>query len=850
MGFQNRSEFISAQASEKVTLAQVEANAPLREWTLQSGDIYTKVVSYFVIGMYQGDTALSEAASSSVTEGEWYYDTATSTIYIHVTGGGDPGLVETIVRYQFHFADAPITASYDLINTSAHVHYDGRIMQAPGYKHKIGTEQKLTSVIGSGVLKLENTDAGLDDIFDTLFFENREVRIYSWNRDLDFDSARIIFRGRITNKTYSSDAVEFRIKDNLFDLEQPVPQDPYTDDDDVNEDIKGRYKRWVYGRVDGLKFQSVDQIGDGFSIGGTVEGSPATTTLTGTGTTFLADCSPDDTITIGTQEFTVESVQSDTSLTLDTEPRFAFTAQTATLKPNIPTTNKNREFFVAGHATATLSTTVTSVIQFNRIGLASVDGFQAGDFIEFATGERIEIKNIDNINNIVVLQQNVILQPSIGSTATRQPVQKVFVEGESVNDDDFSITNNTTETKITLDSDTEFNLARTVSLGFDATFTNGSRSVTTTDPVDLREIIKPRDWVRPTDLSFTTFYEVLQVDEQSFELRTSFADPNHTGATEGKLPDYIGDDTILSGDVLGRTKDGTPSGTWIQTAADVVLDLLTEINVPAINTASFATAAEDNRELVSVALPLSPTGSQPSVKSVVDLLNKSVNGSLTLDNDLQLKYKILLAELDPNLTEISDNDVVRWSIRSTNNESIRNSLIRYRHQDIVRATLDSGANAITFSSDFVKNYIGTNKSNELDIYLYNVRSARVAAHRDVYYRSLSRADITIESDLRLENVEIGDQVLLNFDRLYKRLGDPSSRKKVAVVVGKQVTGQRTILELTDLGNIYNRTAIITDNAAPDFSAATEDEKLKLGFITDNRGIIDNDETTLNVNLIN
>ena len=849
MGFEDRSEFIAAQASEKITLAQVEANAPLREWTLVSGNVYEKIVPYYTINMFVGETELSLAADANVTEGEWFYDSVESKVTIHVPGGGDPGLVETIVRYQFHYSDAPVTASYDLTNTGKHVHYEGRIRTSPGYKHKIGTEQKLTSIIGSGVLKLENTDAGLDDIFDTLFFENREVRIYSWNRQLDFDSARIIFRGRITNKTYTDSTVEFRIKDNLFDLEQPVPLQPYTDDDDVNEDIKGRYKRWVYGRVDGLKLQSIDQIGDGYSITGTFEGTPASTTLTGTGTTLLADVSPGDLLTIGTQEFTIESVQSDTTLTVDTEPSFAFTLQPATLKPDIPTTVKNRDFFVAGHESATLSTTVTSLVQFNRVGLANTTGFSPGDFVEFATGERIEIKNIDTVNNIIVLQQNVIVQPSVGSTVIRQPVQQLFVEGDLVNDDDFSLTNSTVTT-ISFDSDTEFNLARTQSFGFDATFTNGSRTVTTTDDIDLREILSPRDFIRPTDITFTTFYEILQVEEQSLELRVNFADPNHTGSTEGKKPNYIGDDTVVSGNVLGKTANGLSSGEWLQTAGQVVLDLLTELNITAVDTASFDQADEDNRELLSIALPLSPTGSLPTTKSVVDIINKSVNGSLTLDNDLQLKYKILLAELDPNLISINDNDVVRWSIKSTSNESIRNSLIKYRHQDVLRSTLESGSNAISFSSDFVKNYIGTNKTNELDVYLYNVRSARVAAHRDVYYRSLSRADITIDTDLRLENVEIGHQVQLEFDRLYKRLGDPSSSKKVAVVVGKQVTGQNVRLELTDLGNIYNRTAIITDNAAPDYSASTEDEKLTLGFITDNRGIIDDDETTLNVNLIN
>lgn len=75
------------------------------------------------------------------------------------------------------------------------------------------------------------------------------------------------------------------------------------------------------------------------------------------------------------------------------------------------------------------------------------------------------------------------------------------------------------------------------------------------------------------------------------------------------------------------------------------------------------------------------------------------------------------------------------------------------------------------------------------------------------------------------------------------------RKKVCVVVGRQVDGETVILSLTDLGNIYNRSSIITPNDAPDFSAASEDEKILYGYITDNQGIIDDDENSANINLI-
>lgn len=847
MSFNSRDEFIEAQASEKITLAQIEASKRLVVWT-GSGPVYEHVTNAYVVNLKVSDTPLTKASSASVAPGQWYYDPVTSTVYVQLSDSSDPNVSEIIATGRFFFGDAPIAAPFDLPLNGPHTDYDGRIQTAPGFKHRIGTDQKLISVTSQGTLRLENNDGGLDPIYDTWIFENKEVRIYSWNRDLPFSDARIIYRGRVTNKTYSSSSVSFTVKDNLFDLQQSVPQDPYSDADNVTDSIKGRYKRWLYGKVDGLKLQSIDQIGDGYEIAGTVSASVTGPTLTGSGTSFLTDVSPDDRLTIGTQEFTVESIQNDTELTLDDTPEFSFTNQPAVLRPEIPTTVKNREFLVAGHACARLTKQVVNLVQLNRIVLSDVEGILPGDFLTFNTGERIEVRNTAP-GNIVVLRQNYILQPLVGSNVNREPVQEIFIEGTRVGPDQFTITNSAAETRVTLTDTAEFDIARTVSLGDTLTFSTGSRTVAGTGNVDLRELVSPRDFIRPQDITFTTFYEVLSVDEAEITLRETFTEPNETGPASIRRPNYIGDDTVVSANTLGRTVDGTPGGKWIITAAEACLDLLNEIDVPSINQSTFAQGALDNSELVSLAIPASPSGSLETTKTVIDKLCRSTNSAVTLDSDLQLKFEVLQPEIDPQAREVNDVDVINWSIKSTSGDNIRNSIIRYRHQDILRDTLEDGTLVQTHTSDFVKNYVGTNKTDELDVYLYNVRSARVMAHRLAYLRSLSRADVKLTTDLRLEAVEIGDQLILNFERLYSRLGDQDSRKKVCVVVGKTVTGSRIEFELTDLGNIFNRSSIITSNFSPDYSAANEDDKLKLGYITDAQGIVETDESSANVHLI-
>ena len=855
MSFKTRKEFTTAQSSEKLTLAHVEARARLFEWVSEGGGVYSKVVPYFVVGLKKDqDTMVAHTGVAGLNEGMFYYDTVLGKLYAHFMGSVDPTTIQAIVTYRFFYASGPTTASWDLTNTGAHVSYEGRIVTTPGYKHLVGVDQSLTAVIGSGTLKLENGDGGFDEIFDTLYFENREATIYSWNRDLDFDQAKIIYRGRITNKRFGPNDVSFLIKDTLYDLEQAIPLTPYTDADNVNDDIKGRYKRQLYGRIDGLQLQSTDQIGDGYTITGTVAAPAASNTLTGTGTAFLSETSPGDEIIIGTQSFSIEAVVSDTEITLDSETDFSIAAQAATLIPEIPTTVKNRTFFVAGHACSQITHSVVNVLQLNRIVLSGTTGLFPGDFVEFTTGERKEIKNVAP-GNIIVLQSNVNTRPTVSSPVTRQPIQKLYQESELIDSDDFTITNTgapTNECTITIASDTEFNLARATSLGtMTLTFTNGSRDITTADDVDLREVLKPRDWIRPADLTYTTYYEVLSVSEQAIEIRTSFADPTIADTATVKKPDYIGDDTILSAEVLGKTVSGEPSGDWIKTASQAVRDILSDIGIQGslVNETSFTQAASDSQATISLSLPLSPSGGSVKAKDAIDKINKSVLGALVLDNDLKLKYKILQVDIPVDPVRIYDEDLIKWNINTSSGKNFKDSVVRYRHKDIDRVTLESGNLVKSYSSEFIRDYIETSQLKEFDAYLFNSDEADIYAERQVYYNSLSQSKITLDSDLRFENLEIGDAVQLEMKRMYSRLGGDGAKKKIGIVVGKKVDGQKMELIISDLGNLFNTSAVIAPDATPEFASADADEKLKYGFITDSQGIVDSDETTANTNLL-
>lgn len=852
MVFKNRQDFIQAASSEKITLATVNARTRLYTFAGPVLDIYSEVVPYFVAGLKQNETDLTAVANiAAIVPGTFYYDIEESTLYCRLIDDAAPTEVELIATYKLFFSDKGIALPHDLADVSKDVFWDGRIVSSPGYKHRIGIDQALTSLVGEGTLHLRNLDGGLDNVFDKLIFENQDVVIYSYSPTLKPSESRVIYRGKVTNKTFDGDDVRFKIKDQIFSLLDAPGLTQYTAADGVAPNVQGQFKRRVYGRVDGLRCQSTDQIGEGFELTGTVNARANEVLLNGVGTAFLSEVSQGDKITVGFQEFEVEEVLTDDALTLTDETQYGFSGQPAFVLPARGVPFKNRDFLAAGHVCAQVTHTVVAVPQFNRFQIDDTSGFFPGDFIEFLdTNERLEIQDVAP-GNIIVLQQNMLQKPAVGTEVVRQPIQEVYIGNRRVNANDYTIQNVAGLCGFSLTEVAEFNLAASKNSIFDGTFTNGTNEVLiSVSEVALDEVFKPGDWVKPDGLTYTNFYKVVNVKQNVLVLENVFSDPSITDVIEYKSPDYIEDDTVVSVNILGKTANGQANGTWITNAAQVERDLLEDIGITSYNTASFTEGEEDSPQLISLAIPESfGSKSLPTVKDLIDKVNKSVHSSLTLDNNLLLKFKTLNVVTGESIPTIRDYDVIDWKINTTNGKTFKTVFTKYRFSDVELGTLEAGNKALNFESEFVKRYIGTNKIDELELYLYEDVDAKIATHRHAYYNRLSMATLTLETDLRLENIELGEIVIVDFYRLYKRFGSDSHRKKIMLVVGKTLTGDKTELVLSDLGNTFNTSSYITSNDAPDWVAATDDQKLIYGYITDGQGIVNDEEQTAGTHLI-
>ena len=126
--------------------------------------------------------------------------------------------------------------------------------------------------------------------------------------------------------------------------------------------------------------------------------------------------------------------------------------------------------------------------------------------------------------------------------------------------------------------------------------------------------------------------------------------------------------------------------------------------------------------------------------------------------------------------------------------------------------------------------IGSELEKTVDVYLANEGEAQVIVERYAFFYSLSQNVITIKAKIGMIQKVVGDIVQLDLDRLYQRFGDVETRRKVGIISKVAKNGTNVEIEITDLGNMFNRVCNITANSAPVFGSATQDEKMLNGYI--------------------
>ena len=818
-------------SSEKAILAHMEPSQRLVLWTLDSGAIYKRSVDYYTIDVKVDDTSLTEAASSSLSAGEWFFDYSAKELYVRMSDDSNPQASFVSATYRLFFSNAPYILDHDLSGTGNAVEYEGLINTASSFPHEVDPETQIGIALESnGSLSFIGTSGFWKDKFDRLFWENKNVTIYSWFPDLPISQNQRIFSGELENKTYSTRRVSFRVKDFVHKLRLPVALELFSDSDgDLNDDVIGTPKRRLYGKFEGIQMQSIDQVGNGFDLTGTIAGTIGGTTITGTGTSFLSEVSPGDEIFYvlndETFSFRVDSIASDTSLTTGDELEDTITGLSATNLPEIPYRGKNREFLVAGHKLREPSTTVTAVEQLNRFTVADGSDMFAGDRIKIGSINRF-IKRIDG--NDIILTQNLPAFPSISDAVVRNPITRIFFnKRELVIDRDFTVTN-TTECKINFLDTAEFNQTKRVSMLGTITFTNASRSVTGSG-TKFTDDLRPRDWIISDDVGHQIFYEILEVtDDTNLVLRVAYAGANNTGSAKRKNVTYIDDDSMVTVDCYGKEN---ASGEWVKTASDTVKDLVTEAGISNIDTAEFSLSDDKAPYIMSLALPIEPRGQVPLTREAIDLVNQSVFGSLVNKTNGDVAFNVLDVDRDSTIKELKDDDIISWKI-STRTDIRRKVVGFYRHFDADSITGNQGSKFVDFENSFVDNLIGSKDELEVNIYLFETNAAQNITERYGLFHSLSQSIVEVEAKLNLTLKNINEKLLINLDNLFDRFGLDSVQQKIGIISKIERSFNGTSVRFSDLGNIFNRVPAIAPDTATDFTSATTQDKMIQGFIVD------------------
>jgi len=810
--------------SEKITLVTLESVERVKLFTL-NGTVYERTTNYFVVGVKDAGTVLTEN-TLPLSNNQWNFNPLTKKLTLKVTG--DPKTHDISLTYRHFFSTAPVNLPYNLIA--------GEVVEWEPYLLSIGSvgqqlDEENTGIVLESQSSMDfiNTDGYFDNKFDKLIWENQAVNFYSWIPSIPISEKIHLFEGVIETKSFTETKVSFKVKDFVYKLKNKVDLGIFSSlDGTLLPTLLGTPKRRIYGKADSVKAVSLDATLGGYALSGTISITSGSNSATGSGTYFLKEVSPGDEISVvisgETKKIAIESVQSNTALTIGKVLDYSISSLSCTNNPKVPYRYRNRTWNISGHKLRAPSTSITNVLSANVFSVTSP--------LDIFEGDRVLINNIPatvrriSTNNIVT-ESIVTPVPSVSDTISKSPISNVYfgsVKLEPIRD--YTIVN-TTKCDIILDPLAEFNIVEQRGLNTSLSFINGSRSISTSSALDLRTVLNSRDWIRSSEISEPDWYEILEVSEQSILLRTVFTGATASKSSYYKNVEYIKEESLLTADCMGMES----SGAWIKTASDAVRNLvLNDAGFTSVNETSFTKANADCAYVLSIVLPESLGSELPVIRDVITNINNSVFGSLYGDSAQAISYSIFNSTKPESLTVIQDDDILSFSV-STNQKIANEVKINYRPYVDIYSGEDSFY-TLSITSSFVNNTTGIKDTEERTCYLYNEKEATIYAQRLAFFKSLSSSVLTLKTKNSFFQNTVNDKIYLSLDRLFNRYAGGET-KRIGVISGIKKDGLGCEITVSDLGNIYNRVMSIAPNTTLDYLNSSSDDIMRWGYIVDN-----------------
>jgi len=101
-------------------------------FTLFSGSVYSKSFDYGqVVSLEQNGVALTEALSTSLSAGQFYYDVNTSVLYVRMTDSSNPSTKFVVAYYEIYVATSDAHWYRNPLDDTTRVVYFDALIQNP-----------------------------------------------------------------------------------------------------------------------------------------------------------------------------------------------------------------------------------------------------------------------------------------------------------------------------------------------------------------------------------------------------------------------------------------------------------------------------------------------------------------------------------------------------------------------------------------------------------------------------------------------------------------------------------------------------------------------------------------------
>jgi hypothetical protein len=841
-------------ASEKIVIAHINVKKFAYVFEPYAGNIYKKQVPHVVVSLLKDNVAQELGSNKdSLTNGHYFFDIATMILYVYSASIEDD---EYLITYQLYFANAPISLAYNLIDSGTLVEYENRITVTSAFNIKIDASAIGTALVGSGSLRLENSD-GYFNSFNNYFWEKQEVKIYSVFRGLPESNAKLIYDGIITSKDSDSNALNLKISNNLDILSKDIESTTITEDGyavvALTDNIKGVYKSRIWGRVNGVLAVCIDAHPESKLLAGTLAVTNTSINLTGSGTSFLNYVSSGDIINLNDIEYEALEVVSNTLIYLSEASEVTYSGS-GTVTYNTINPSFCRVYNLSAKK---LKETQIDIVSQSASTIYELDGgtgdLQIGDSIVLNIDGDEYIRRINSIfaNNIVI-NQSVPDTFTLGDFVIRKSIQSMYNANKEVAvDSDI----------ITIDNNEDYGCYFTISRNFESytatqktidvsglwTGTSGT-NVITRDAIleSLPENLTARNYA----LIGGNKYEIASVTSTDTYTRIRFttnlaADVSQNGIKIlFILP--LDNDSKISLDVIGEESS---VGDLISTGVEFIKSQLIEAGFEDKIDSSFDLVNLNSSQAIGLIAPISPyQKNMPKLKTLIDNVNGSLNGALFLNNDFLFEYKLLDFSLnyDKIIYLIEEYDIISWSSKAERNDLYLNASYSYNHKQYDHLTGDESFLTTQFVGE-VSTAIGNTNTYKFNSCFIYEQDAKEAAGRKIILSTLLNTVISIKTDLRFYDLNILDVVEVSFRTLPIVVSGSTSRYMLVLEIKRDADSMQLVL--SDLGNIFHRRGIITLDSASDYDSALVKDVLKNSYITNELGIIGSDEELKFKNLI-